>query len=136
MLIPHNVNPPDFFDGYRMKRSRYTEGTVSAGYAYNLILWKRLFVTASIILGPGAGYMRTYSETDDNNSDDNFHFAYTHTVRAAVGYNGKRLYAGFSYVNTSLHSPTPVSSTKYIFKSGNIRFNIAYRFPFNVDMPY
>ncbi len=135
-LIPYDVEPPDFFDGVPMKRTRYAKATLNAGYAYNLIIWERFFITASLILGPGAGYMIIYPETDDINGQRKFDFAFSYTARAAAGYNGKRLYVGLSYVNTSLNSPTPVDKARYIFRAGNIRFNIAYRIPFNVDVAF
>lgn len=135
-LIPHNINPPDFMNGFQLKRTRYAKVTLCAGYAYNLIILKRFFVTASLILGPGAGYMVIYPDTDDIDGEKKFDFALSHTTRAAAGYNGKRLYVGVSYVNTSLRSPTPVSKTNYVFNAANLRFNIAYRIPFNVDVPF
>ena len=134
-LIPYNVNPADFFDGYAVKRTRYAKATLCAGYAYNLIILKRFFMTASLIVGPGAGYMITYPETDDIEGDKRFDFAFSYTARAAAGYNGKRLFVGVSYVTTSLNSPTPIGQNRYIFNAGNIRFNIAYRIPFDVDFP-
>lgn len=134
-LIPHDVNPPDFFDGIQVKRSRYAKATLNVGYAYNLIIWERFFITASLILGPGAGYMTLYAESDDIEGRTKADFAFSYTARAAAGYNGKRLYVGVSFVNTSLNSPTPVDKTRYVFNAGNIRFNIAYRIPFNVEVP-
>ncbi len=135
-MIPHDVYPPDFFDGVNVKRTRYAKATLCVGYAYNLIILKRFFLTASLVLGPGAGYMIIYPETDDIEGEKKFDFAYSYTTRAAAGYNGRRIYAGISYVNTSLHSPAPVHKTKYVFNAANIRFNLAYRIPFDVDVPF
>ena len=130
------MDPPDFFDGVQVKWTRYAKATLCIGYAYNLIIMKRFFLIASLILGPGVGYMIIYPETDDIEGNKKLDFAYSYTARAAAGYNGRRIYAGISYVNTSLHSPTQVQQTKYVFNAANIRFNIAYRIPFNVEVPY
>lgn len=131
-LIPFNINPSDFSDGVQIKRSRYAKISVCAGYAYNLVIWERIFLMASLIGGPGAGYTKIFTETDDIEGIKKWDLSFIYTFRAGAGYNGKNLFVGISYVNTSVSSPTPVENTRYFFKRGNIRFNIAYRIPFRI----
>lgn len=127
VLIPHNVDPADFFGGVKLKRSRFANVSVCGGYAYNLIFFKRVFITASLIAGPGIGYTKIYTQEDDIDGMKSYEFAFVYTARMGAGYNGRRLYIGFSYVNTNVRSGTAVPDTRYIFSRGNIRLNIAYR---------
>lgn len=135
-LVPANLADPDFFDGYTLKRSRYNKFSLCAGYAYNLIVKQRVFFTVSILTGAGAGLMRTYPQDDDIEGDKKFDVCLTYTFKCATGYNGKHFYAGISYVNSSLHCPTPVPQTKFIFDAGNLRLNLAYRFPISLNPPF
>ena len=127
VLIPYNVDPADFFGSVRLKRSRFANASICGGYAYNLIFLKRVFITASLIAGPGIGYTKIYTEEDDVNGMKSYEFAFVYTARMGAGYNGKRVYVGLSYVNTNVRSGTAVPDTRYIFNRGNIRINIAYR---------
>jgi len=128
-IIPYNIKPPDFFENVQLKRSRYANVCVSAGYAYNLVFFRNFFMMASLIAGPGMGWAKIYTEEDDIEGLKNFALALTYTFRAGVGYNNKRMYFGLGYVNTNASTQTPVQNTNYIFKRGNIRINIAYRLP-------
>lgn len=130
VIIPYNVYPSDFFDGVQLKRSRFANVSVCGGYAYNLIFLKRMFITASLIAGPGFGWTNIYTVDDDIDGMKQFEFAFVYTLRVGAGYNGKRLYIGMSYVNTNVRSGTAVPDTRYIFDRGNIRINIAYRILF------
>jgi hypothetical protein len=131
-LIPNNVFPEDFFDYYQLKRGRYTKALICAGYAHNFIVKEKIFFTLSLITGFGGGFMKIYSEENDIESLNNIDVSLTYTFRSAVGYNSKRFFVGASYINTSLHNPTPIGKTKFVFNAGNIRFNIAYRIPFKL----
>lgn len=131
-MIPYNIESPDFIDGVKIKRSRYAKFAVSAGYAYNFVAWERIFLMASFIGGPGAGYSKVFTEDDDNEGIQKWGFSFIYTFRAAAGYNGKKLFVGISYVNTSVSTPAPVDNARYFFKRGNIRFNIAYRIPLSI----
>ncbi len=131
-LIPMNIDPPGFFEGYRLKSSRYVRVALGAGYAYNFILKKSFFLTLSMIAGAGAGFMKINAEDIAVDSKNNFDVSLIYTVRAATGYNGKKFFAGISYVNTAQNTPVPIKKTQYIFDAGNLRFNVAYRFQFKV----
>jgi hypothetical protein len=77
------------------------------------------------------GYSRILTETDDIKGLKHIDFSWIYTFRTGIGYNGSKIYIGASYLNTSVRCPTPVDRTRYIFNRGNIRFNFAYRIPFN-----
>lgn len=128
-LIPYNINPPDFFDGVQMKRSRYANVSLCGGYAYNLIFLRNFFLTASLIAGPGFGWTKIYTEEDDIEGIRDFAISFLYTFRAGIGYNNKRIYIGLGYVNTNARTQTPLQSNRYIYKRGNIRINFAYRIP-------
>lgn len=83
----------------------------------------------SMIAGTGLGNITLSSDVENNASQSEFNIGFTYTFRAGLGYNSRRFFAGFSYVNTSTSSPTPVDKTNVIFDAGNVRFNVAYRIP-------
>ncbi|HPE56443.1 MAG TPA: DUF4421 domain-containing protein [Bacteroidales bacterium] len=129
-FIPLQINPPGFFDGYRLKSSRYTRVAAGGGYAHNFIYKKSFFLTLSMILGVGGGFMKINEEDITLGAKNNFDVSLIYTFRAAAGYNSRKFFAGVTYVNTAQNTPTPIKRAIYIFDAGNLRFNIAYRFQF------
>lgn len=128
VIIPENIYPSDFFGEVKLKRSRFSNISFSAGYAYNLIFLKNMFIVGSIIAGPGFGNSKIFTEENDMDGIKHISLAFVYTFRFGAGYNGKRMFVGMSYVNTNVRSGTAVTDTRYIFDRGNLRFNIAYRF--------
>ncbi|MCB0806879.1 MAG: DUF4421 domain-containing protein [Bacteroidales bacterium] len=128
-LVPRDIYPEDFFTFYRPKSVRYAKALVCLGYAHNFVFKERWFIMLSMIAGTGLGNITLSSDVENNASQSEFNIGFTYTFRAGLGYNSRRFFAGFSYVNTSTSSPTPVDKTNVIFDAGNVRFNVAYRIP-------
>jgi hypothetical protein len=53
---------------------------------------------------------------------------YSLNERFGLGYHFNRLYIGMSLTNFQYFTPTAVQKTSILWSSGNLRFNIAYRF--------
>ncbi|MGL1885455.1 MAG: DUF4421 domain-containing protein [Reichenbachiella sp.] len=77
----------------------YTFGG-SGGYAYNLVLFHRVFASASAVLGIGPQIL-AHHENQHHGNDTDYQFAAFIAFRAAIGYNGPKFYAGVSAFATS-----------------------------------
>jgi hypothetical protein len=124
-LIPETM-PDTLVSFYNI--NGYKTGTIgfSAGYTYTLVLFKRVFINGSLV--PGLG-IRT-SEFWDNNITTKQDATITGsvTMRIALGYEGKRLYAGLrlvSLIDTYNYESIDISSS-----SGNISLYVGKRFNF------
>jgi len=124
-LIPETL--PDTLVSY-YNINGYKTGTIgfSVGYTYTLVLFKRVFINGSLV--PGLG-IRT-SEFWDNSiiTKQDATITGSLTMRIALGYEGKRLYAGLrivSLLDTYNYESIDISSS-----SGNISLYVGKRFNF------
>ncbi len=125
-LIPTSLEEPDFFEGKRYDRSGIISVAATAGYAYTLVYKRHLFLTLS--LSGGLGVNVTKLLMMDGGSSREGGWQLNNTVRASIGYNSDRYFAGIHYVNVVTRSETPVSNTYQTFGTGNFRISLVRRF--------
>ena len=125
-FIPSKLENKNFFDGIAFNKWHFYSMNITSGYAYTLVVRKRFFVMAGLsgslglgvyILAPMVG--RNLSRVSVNCSLNE---------RFGLGYRFDRLFVGMSLTNFQYFTPTPIKQTAIIWSSGNLRFNIAYRF--------
>lgn len=119
-LIPsyHDLESPDY------NRLRFFKIGPVGGYAYTLVLLKKLYLTGSGFLALNSGVYRL--KTDDVTSDE-FFVSLDYGLRLAVGYNSPRFNMGGLYV---LQRAQADSNYKNIISTGNLRFIFSYRFSY------
>ena len=83
----------------------------------------------SLTGGTSLAHVTLFSGENDNSKESGIKVGFHSTFKTALGYNHKRFYIGFSYVNLPVISQAPVPKGWIRFGTGNIRFNIVYRFP-------
>ncbi|HAF28144.1 MAG TPA: hypothetical protein DCG75_03760 [Bacteroidales bacterium] len=96
---------------------------VSGGYTYTLVFLKNFFINASLV--PGFGYRSATFQTNENDTKVNGSITGSLNARVALGYEGKHLYAGLtfvSFVDSYNYESISISSS-----TGNIRFFIGTR---------
>lgn len=130
-IIPNNLTNKGFFGGLDYTHSNYFTLGGHAGYAYTLVLFKNLFLNASINGGTLLGRYSIFDELEDKKSKNGINFTILSTL--GFGYNSKRIYAGFSYVSFTAAAPTPVKHTALSFSNGKYQLVLAYRFALRED---
>jgi hypothetical protein len=124
-IIPSNVQSPDFFEGQHFYRSGILSIAANAGYAYTLVYKKHLFITLSLSGGVGVNVTRLYMNDSIPKAGG---WQLNNTVRASIGYNSSRYFAGFHYMNVVTRSETPIKETYQTFGTGNFRISLVRRF--------
>ena len=131
-FVPSHLTDKNFFDKINFNRWRFYSMNLTGGYAYTLVIKKRFFVTAGLTgsLGLGEYQLTTVAGTQMNRIYPNLSF----NQKFGVGYHFDRLFVGLSLANFQYLTPTPVKQTSIQWRTGNLRFNIAYRVSLKRDI--
>lgn len=97
---------------------------ISCGYAYTLVFLKNFFINASLV--PGLAYRSATFQTNDNDTKVAGNITGSLNARIALGYEGKHLYTGLTFV--SFADSYNYESISISSSTGNIRFFIGKRF--------
>ena len=135
-LIPVNIHPPDGFDGITFKRSDILNTGVSGGYYYTLVIASHAFISAGLAAGPSAGL--SWLDVNDKQVErkSGLTIGLNGVFRAAAGYNSRRFFVGVSFFQQLVLNQIPGDKTWEYFHTGNLRFNIAYRFTLNKPIKF
>ncbi len=96
---------------------------VMPGYSFNLVLWKKIYINASLALGFGYQF-RNY--TEDRVTYVNNSIAPASTWRAGLGYNSRRFFIG---INGFLqNNSVDIDNLNIASTIGMTKFFIGYRF--------
>jgi hypothetical protein len=96
----------------------------SVGYTYTVVFLKRMYFNVS--LAPAIGYRNSDFKYDDQNTRNDLELTYSLSSRFALGYEGKHIYAGLTFVSiTDSYEYEAISISSSI---GNVRFTIGKRF--------
>ncbi|MCK5028817.1 MAG: DUF4421 family protein [Bacteroidales bacterium] len=125
-FIPEEL--PDSLTNYYNLDAYYTNSFGgSIGYTYTLVFFKRLYLNASLV--PAIGYRNSEFRFGDQNSKTDLDLTLSLTTRFALGYEGKHLYAGLtfvSFIDSYNYESISISSS-----TGNVRLIIGKRFNVN-----
>ncbi|MEA3476902.1 MAG: DUF4421 domain-containing protein [Bacteroidota bacterium] len=127
-FIPANIQYPDFFAGNQFNKSSSINFGFNGGYGHNFIIKSNFFFTVSFVAGLSLGGSSIHMIDSISETASGLAVDFTATGRIAFGYNSRRFYIGFSYVNLYIRSNSPVERMWHMYDAGKIRFNIAYRF--------
>ncbi len=122
-FIPQEL--PDSLSTYYGVDAYTTSSTgVSFGYTYTLVFLKRFFINATLV--PGIGYRNAEFWDNGISTKQEGNLTIILTARAALGYEGKHLYAGITLVSAS--NSYNYESVAISSSTGNIRLFIGNRF--------
>jgi len=127
-FIPTNIKYPDIFNGQDFNRSRSFNLGFNGGYGHSFVIKSKFFFTISLVAGFALGASSIHIIDEEEDTQSGLTVDFTGTSRVAFGYNNRRLYIGFAFVNLFIRSNSPIEKMWHIYDSGKIRFNIAYRF--------
>jgi len=127
-LIPDNLIYDDFFQNQNFNRSQIFSVGPSIGYAHTFVIFKHIFFAASWHGGITAGYTNLTYDTGNEKGKTGFTWNFHSNLRLGTGYNGRKWYFGFSYLNHAVRNKAPVEKGWLQFDTGNFRFYIVRRF--------
>lgn len=127
-IIPNEIYPEDLFYGLRYDRSDVLNIGVSGGYYYTLVISNHFFISAGLSVGPSIGYSWLDRHDSQKLQPSGVNLNFTGNFRSAIGYNSSRLFVGFSFLHQIVLNQLPVKEIWQNFNTGNLRFNIVYRF--------
>jgi hypothetical protein len=114
----------EFFpSGSSFDQMRYTTFGLAPGYALSLV-YRSFFLTTSLAVGP-AHHWITYKPADERERFDISINTYA-DIRAALGYNGQRFFAGMTYVTQS--RDIRFDEIRFTSNSSVFRILAGYRF--------
>jgi hypothetical protein len=99
--------------------------SLGVGYSYNLVLWRTLYANATITSGMDIQH-RTLGTSVGDHPAEYWKVGYAGDFRAAIGLNGKRCFASFTFrgdYNTYISKGITLKTAFYA-----IDFNVGYRF--------
>ena len=131
-FIPSRLINQNFFDGIDFNKWRFFSMNFTSGYAYNLVVQKRFFIMAGVSGSIGLG--EYVLSRVDGEQLSRLSVNYSLNERFGAGYHFDRLYVGMSLTNFQYFTPTAIQKTSILWSSGNLRFNIAYRFTLRKDI--
>lgn len=125
-LIPSNIPKENFFNDVKFYRTRIISTAANAGYAYTFVYKKHFFATVS--LSGSLGVNHTIMQLTGGGELRKTGIQFNNTVRASIGYNSSRYFAGIHYVDMTTRSGSPVENTYQAMGAGNFRISLVRRF--------
>ncbi|NIG53633.1 DUF4421 domain-containing protein [Chitinophaga sp. Cy-1792] len=125
-LIPSNIADTGFLHDIHYYRTDIFSSTANVGYAYTLVIERHWFVSLSVTGGIGVNRTNLYLENGKVTRD--FGWQINNTVRASIGYNSVKYFAGIHYVGNTNRSEMALPNTYQTFGAGNFRVSVVRRF--------
>ncbi|ASZ11644.1 DUF4421 domain-containing protein [Chitinophaga pendula] len=125
-FIPYNLSKPDFLKGVHYDRTGIFSLAANLGYAYTFVYKQHFFVTLSLSGGLGGNY--TTLRFDDGSKKGGVGLQVNRTIRASIGYNSSKYFAGIHYVDIVTNSEMPIPLGMQAFGTGNFRVSLVRRF--------
>jgi hypothetical protein len=131
-FIPSFTKNRNLFDGIKFNMWRFYTINLTAGYAYTFVIKKRFFVMAGLnsSLGIGEFELSPVEGAKKTHILPNISLS----QKYGIGYHLEKLSVGMSLTNFQYFIPTPVNQTYIRWQTGNLRFNIAWRFNLKRDV--
>jgi hypothetical protein len=114
-------------------KTNITSLSISAGYAYTLVVKKNFFATASFTAGPGLNYTSRKDDVADLSSGG-LDYALNGTLRLAAGYNSPDYFAGVQYIRLTNKNGVPGAGEWQQFETGSVRLTVTKRFKLSRKM--
>lgn len=126
-ILPQDIRYPDYLANPSFNRSSVGSITINGGYAYHLVLGKRFFAMASLMLGAGVNSMTL----QDTKSDENMQAwspTFNGIVHAGMGYNSDRSFVGIYFTTNLRQDEMPISNAFQRYETGVVKVAVARRF--------
>jgi hypothetical protein len=130
-FIPSTLKNGNFFDGIDFNRWQFYTMNLTSGYAYTFVIHNHYFIMFGI--NGSIGFGEHFISPVEGKRLVRFQPNYTLNEKFGVGYHLDRLFVGMSLANFQYFTPTPVPKTIINWNTGNLRFNVAYRFKIKHD---
>jgi hypothetical protein len=128
VFIPDDIKYDNYFGGINFNETDIFSIGPAAGYAHTFVIKKHFFIALSWIGGITFGSSSVKDIFNLAEKETGWTWNFHSTLRTGIGYNSRRWYIGFSYLNLAVSNQAPVNKGWLKFDTGNIRFNIARRF--------
>lgn len=125
-LIPSNMADTNFLRDEHYYKTGISSLAANVGYAYTFVLQQHFFLSLSLTAGLGGNVTSLYMESGEISRKVGLQFS--NTVRASLGYNSSRYFAGVHYVGMNIRSGMPIPHTYQTFGTGNFRVSLVRRF--------
>ena len=125
-FTPSSIKNGNFYDGIDFNRWEFYTMNLTGGYAYTFVIHNHFFIMLG--LNGSIGFGQHIISPVEGNQLKRFQPNITLNEKVAVGYHLDRLFIGMSLANFGYITPMPIPKTKINWNTGNLRFNVAYRF--------
>ncbi|RFS24920.1 DUF4421 domain-containing protein [Chitinophaga silvatica] len=125
-LVPSNMKDTMFLHDLRFYKTNISSLAANVGYAHTFVVRQHFFLSLSLTAGLGGNANTFFLE--DGSIKHNVGLQFSNTVRASVGYNSHRYFAGIHYVGMAIRSGMAVPHTYQTFGTGNFRVSLVKRF--------
>jgi hypothetical protein len=125
-IIPSNMQDTMFLRDLRFYKTTITSLAANVGYAYTFVVKQHFFLSLSLTGGLGGNATSLFLE--DGVVKHNVGIQFSNTVRASIGYNSLKYFAGIHYVGMATRSGMAVPHTYQTFGAGNFRVSLVRRF--------
>ncbi|MFY0254374.1 DUF4421 domain-containing protein [Chitinophaga sp. 30R24] len=125
-LVPSNMLDTMFLHDIHYYQTGIYSLAANIGYAYTFVLMQHFFVSLSLSAGLGGNVTSLFLEDGDITRKVGLQFS--NTIRASVGYNSYRYFAGIHYVGMATRSGMAIPHTYQTFGAGNFRVSLVRRF--------
>lgn len=125
-LIPSNILDTTFLREKHYYKSGIASLAANIGYAHTFVYRQHFFLSLSVTTGLGAA--KTGLHYDNGEVSHNVGLQFSNTIRASLGYNSSRYFAGIHYVGMTTRSKMPEPHTYQAFGTGNFRVSLVRRF--------
>lgn len=130
-LIPSNIKEPDFFDGYRMRKSAVVNLGVSGGYGHTFVIARHFYISIVATMAVGGAYTSLASDDATKNDLEQLTYNVNYSTKFGLGYNSETFQVGLASVQSFMTNHTPLDHSKITQNPGNVRINLIKRFVLN-----
>lgn len=120
-FIPSAVSADEKLKG--VERIRYATIGPGIGYAYTVVVGEHFYATGSVTGTLSLNIARQWNDERHSISKGTLQGGWFY--RLGIGYNSSRTNISVSWVNNDFH--TRFDGGRYLLRTGNVRFNMAYR---------
>ena len=125
-LVPSFISDSIFMEMKGYEKIGFLKAGPTIGYAYNLVVAKKLFVMVSFAVNYGLGYNSAYHPDKGTRTD--FQGDFGAFGRFAFGYNDNNWYLGLNMVYNNITTSTDSRLLNADYGISNIRLNFVKRF--------
>jgi hypothetical protein len=125
-FVPSSLTNKNFYDGVDFNRWQFYTMNLTGGYAYTFVIRRHFFIMFGLNGSIGFGQHLIFPV--EGNTIKRFQPNTTLNEKFAIGYHYNRLFIGTSLTSFQYFTPMPIPKTFINWNTGNLRFNVAYRF--------